>query len=109
MKQTVTTKYTNNTYTAEVKKGESIKIINSVRYEGEATHNNEFKIGDEAEYDSWNLKYTGKIEKITDKSVFVKKMGDTCKRMTIAEFCDRNYDFDAQKVSDYNYNEMLYI
>ncbi len=59
------------------------------------------KIGDQAEYDSYNLKYLGPIMGITEKSVIVRKgnwSNAKTKRMKIEEFAWRNWDFSIEKV-----------
>lgn len=62
-----------------------------------------FKLGDTAEYDSYNLKYLGEIVAITDKGVTIKpKYGDRTKRLDLYTFCWRNRDFDLARISAEN-------
>lgn len=72
-----------------------------------------FRIGDTAEYDSYNLRYTGRITKITDKTVQITAYPGTQSErrhnLSLYEFCYRNYDFNAEKVAAHNANEMMYI
>jgi hypothetical protein len=71
-----------------------------------------FKVGDHAEYDSFNLKYTGPIMGITAKSVIVRKgsyQDAKTKRMKFEEFAWRNWDFDLEKVSRENWETSMYI
>ena len=70
-----------------------------------------FKVGDVAEYDSYNLSYTGVITKITDKTVTIKKYenSDTVKRLDLETFAWRNYDFDAAETARKNAEEMMYL
>ena len=69
----------------------------------------EFKVGDVAEYDSWNLIYTGTITKITDKAVTIVARGKTVHRLDINQFAQRNWNFDAERASKHNAEEMMYI
>ena len=72
-----------------------------------------FQVGDEAEYGSYNLIYTGKITKITDKCVtIVAYYGSSIAkthRLDLSEFCCRNFGFNAEKIMNHNHNEMMYI
>ena len=74
---------------------------------------NTFVVGNEAEYGSYNLRYTGTITKITDKCVTIVaykgSRNETVHRLHMHEFCWRNYDFDAVATAAYNANEMMYI
>jgi hypothetical protein len=64
-----------------------------------------FRVGDEVEYDSFNLRYTGPIVGITEKSVIVKKgrwsNAKTC-RMKLDSFASRNWNFNMDEVAQYN-------
>lgn len=73
-----------------------------------------FEVGDEAEYDSYNLRYTGTISKITEKCVsIVKYKGhqymEKTVRLDLSSFCWRNWDFDAARVAAENHETMMYI
>lgn len=69
-----------------------------------------FEIGDEAEYDSYNLKYTGTITNITEKTVTILPKYETKKRrLKIENFAWRNYNFDSLKVAAENFDTMMYI
>jgi hypothetical protein len=89
-------------YAVDVKPGRSIQIYRN------GTACRSFQVGDEAEYDSYNLNYTGTITAITDKAVSILKYGET-RRLNIYEFCWRNWDFDAVKTAARNAEEMMYI
>ena len=68
-----------------------------------------FKIGDRAEYDSYNLSYIGTIAGITEKTVTIEIDPSRCpdkRRLKIGEFCSRNWDFDLAKKKAYNAEEM---
>lgn len=122
----VTYPATETEYAVEfVRTGKKITGIKIYRH-GELK--NTFKVGDEAEYDSYNLRYTGTIEAITEKGVTiwtgkVRRNGglymgpstvtEGCKkhivRLDLNAFCWRNYDFDAVKVAAENHETMMHI
>ena len=60
-----------------------------------------FKLGDEAEYDSFNLVYTGQIVAITDKIVTIQD-GSERHRLDLYEFIRRNWDLDLEKIGKNN-------
>jgi hypothetical protein len=69
-----------------------------------------FGIGDQAEYDSYNLSYVGVIEKITPKTVTItKSLGGNTKRhrLNMYEFCWRNHKFDAAEIRARNAIESM--
>lgn len=67
-----------------------------------------FRIGDTAEYDSYNFIYTGKIVSITEKSVtFETREGK--KRLSLPQFAWRNFDFNLQRVESENAQTMMCI
>jgi hypothetical protein len=72
---------------------------------------NAFKVGDICTYDSFNLIYTGIIEKITDKTVTVVVYQNTHnefrKRLSFYEFCWRNIRFNIEDCRRHN-TEMSY-
>jgi hypothetical protein len=72
-----------------------------------------FKLGDEAEVDSYNLIYTGTITKITDKAVTIVQYPNSRQprthRLDLNTFCWRNYKFDAVRVAAENSEIMNYI
>jgi len=94
-------------YIAEITVGKSITVTR------EGHKPNRFEIGDWAECDSYNLKYTGIIRSITEKTVTIEEYPDSSMskryRLKIAEFCWRNYDFNKEKVSAQNSETMMYI
>lgn len=98
----VTTKYT-----VDLERNKSIKIfVNGAQI-------NSFNIGDTAEYDSYNLIYTGRITKITDKLVQITAYQGTQNErkhnLNINEFCWRNEKFNAEQVAKHNQEESYYI
>lgn len=74
---------------------------------------NEFKVGDICTYDSYNLIYTGLIEKITDKTVTVVAYKGTYnefrKRLSLYEFCWRNIKFNVEECAKHNTEESYCI
>ena len=59
-----------------------------------------FRVGDIAEYDSYNLRYLGEITKITQKAItVVSHKGSSIEathRLSLYEFCWRNDNFDLE-------------
>ena len=69
-----------------------------------------FVVGDIAEYDSFNLKYTGQITSITGKNVIIQPRHDSrSKRLNFEVFSWRNFDFDAVRVARENWETSSYI
>ena len=63
----------------------------------------DFVIGDVAEYDSFNLSYCGTIVAITEKTVSIReKYGSRVRRLDLADFSQRNWNFDAEKTAKRN-------
>jgi hypothetical protein len=95
-------------YEVEVSK---IGITVAIYKNGKFTRS--FIVGDEAEYDSYNLRYTGTITKITEKCVTIVAYPNSsmakAHRLDMNTFCWRNWDFDAEKTAAYNQNESMYI
>ena len=89
-------------YSVDIVPGQSIRIYRKgVLAAG-------FQIGSEAEYDSFNLSYTGAIKAITDKAVTITKYGRN-HRLNIYEFCWRNWDFNAAEIAARNAETSMYI
>jgi hypothetical protein len=63
-----------------------------------------FRVGDEAEYGSHNLVYTGTITAITTKTVTIVEDDRAAKahRLSLYDFAEANYDFDAAKAHKRN-------
>lgn len=77
-------------------------------------HCRDFVLGDEAERDSYNLSYTGLILGITKNSVTIshhRNAGPAGEkhRLSLYEFCWRNYKFDAEKTRNSNSETMNYL
>lgn len=90
-------------YLVELEAGKSVKVFrerNGVIEEG-----TRFEIGSEAEYDSFNLSYLGSIESISEKTItIVKSRGVSAKkhRLSLYEFCWRNFKFNSEEVRERN-------
>jgi hypothetical protein len=70
----------------------------------------EFRVGDCAEYDSYNLSYYGTITKISAKTITIKEKYVTkSHRLKFGEFCWRNHNFDLQDTIMKNSDTMQYI
>lgn len=99
---------TQGTYNADTAAG-SIRIYGECtnRVNGPQTFDRVFKIGDQAEYDSFNLKYVGTIVAIGPRTVTVKHYPNSPEvtRLGLFEFVDRNWDFDSAKTEKYNAEE----
>jgi len=72
-----------------------------------------FHIGDHAEYDSYNLRYTAPIKAITAKNVIFdtgSRFGrKETKRLKMESFAWRNHDFDLAEVQAQNAETSQYI
>lgn len=104
---------TQGTYHAEIGRS-SIRVfgIMTNHVNGPQQFNKTFKVGDCAEYGSYNLIYTGTITNIGPKSVSIahgtEQQPETT-RLSIYEFIDRNWNFDAEKIEKYNLEESMCI
>ncbi len=112
---------TQGTYNAIVTPGRSIRIygtntnhsalVDGKWIHGDAPFDRTFQIGDEAEYHSYNLRYTGKIIAIGPKTVTIQHYPHE-PRVTMLDlfgFIDRNWDFDAVKIAHHNAEELQCI
>lgn len=61
-----------------------------------------FEVGDEVEYDSFNLSYTGPILAIGKKTVTVESTFRGKKRLKAEEFGWRNWNFNASETARRN-------
>ena len=102
-------------YGVNVIPGKSIQIKGTYpnRVGGPYPYDKTFKIGDPAEYHSYNLKYVGKITNIGPKTVTIVHYPDDPSskktRLTLAEFAWRNYDFDLDRINRDNSEELMCI
>ena len=90
--------------------GKSIRIfgIYNNHINGPQKFNKLFKVGDRAEYDSYNLMYVGTIVAIGKTSVTIEDMGER-KRLDLYSFCWRNWDFNLEKIERQNSIESMHI
>lgn len=96
--------YGNTNFTVEITPKQSITVTRS------GHPSNSFVIGDEAEYDSYNLHYTGTIVSITEKTVTIDPgYNERKRRLKISEFAWRNYDFNSAQIAAKNSDTMMYI
>jgi len=75
-----------------------------------------FAVGDDAEFDSYKLSYTGPIRSISVKRVVIETGRGTtrtgkprAKSLTLREFNSRNWDHDAERVATENAERMNYL
>jgi len=69
-----------------------------------------FKVGDMVEYDSYNLRYLGTIQSITEKRVLVKpRYGSGNKSMDLNGFAWRNHNFNLEQAHAENAETSMYI
>lgn len=89
------------THNADIVRNKSIRIFGT--YCGKS-YDKTFQVGDIAEFDSFNLSYMGKIVSISDKGVGIvsKLRGGKVNRLSLDQFCWRNYDFDLERKSAEN-------
>jgi hypothetical protein len=114
---TVSQKYfPNQSYTCVVEKNKSISIdcfYTNVNNPKQTTV--EFTIGSSAEYDSYNCHYIGTIVSITDKVITIdtghsvrnenNERVPELRRLKLADFAARNWNFDLEKLMAYNEEE----
>lgn len=88
---------------AVITPGESIRLhgIETNRVNGPVAYDKTYRIGDVAEYDSYNLSYFGRIVAIGAKSVTIEAHGSKS-RLDIAQFSWRNRLFDVKEESRKN-------
>lgn len=94
---------------AVVTAGESIRTVGiKTTYTGRVVLAKEYAVGDMAEYGSYNLTYYGPIKSITAKTVTVSERygNPRTKRLKVADFVQRNYDFDLAAAQERNANFM---
>ena len=101
----------NERFYAEIEPNKSITIFGfSSRREDGAAFKQTFKVGDKAVYGSYNLIYTGKIIAIGKGTVTIHKEGySKASRLSLYEFCARNDDFNAERISKHNHEESYCI
>lgn len=97
----VTVKSIKRPRSGEVLRGISATIVphKSIRLQARPVqHDVTYKIGDEAEYDSYNIPYLGHITKITKKTITISPgAGEKVRRLSLYEFARRNYRGDVRR------------
>jgi hypothetical protein len=95
-------------YNADIVLGKSIRLFGTHQH---TPFDVSFELGGTAEYDSYNLSYSGPIVKISANTITIdqKSTGRGNKRLSLYEFCWRNYDYDAAKIAAKNNDTMQYI
>jgi len=102
---TVKEKYSNQEYSVQVVKNQSVKIdCTYLNHREPKPTSVTFKIADAAEYNSYNTSFIGIITAISDKVVTIRPRGDNnVVRLKMNNFCSRNWDFNfAKKVAENN-------
>ena len=95
---------------ALVTKGESIRLVGVAYKSAEDGYDVTYRIGDQAEYDSFNLSYYGTITSITDKVVTISKPYDRgVARLVLSKFSSRNWNFNVHAIAARNSETMMYI
>jgi hypothetical protein len=97
-------------WTAEAAPGKYIGIKGgySNHIDGTQRFDRRFRIGDRAEYDSYNLKYIGTITAIGKSTVTITDHKEN-RRLSLYEFISRNWDYNQKKIDAHNEEEMLCI
>ena len=92
---------------AEVERNKSIRIYGKY---SNRDFDKTFKMGESAEYDSFNLTYYGEIVGISNKTVQIKEShGGRIHRLDLYTFMWRNHNFDVDAAFEHNANERMYI
>jgi hypothetical protein len=107
---------------AGVVKGKSIRLtgvdknrwvkcpVTGKRVPGEVKYDVTFHVGDEAEYDSYNLRYIGTIVGIGAKTVTIDPgYGERKRRLNLSEFSWRNNIGTVEEKKASNSEEMMYL
>lgn len=104
-----------NIYNADIKKNESIRIFGTYKnhVNGPQEFDKTFKVGEWAEYDSYNLKYNGEIVAIGEKTVTIEEYPGTHNakkhRPSLHTFSWINWDYSDEKNAAHNAEERMYL
>jgi hypothetical protein len=96
---------------AEVAPGHFIRLygVDSNRHRGPQTYDHTFRLGDRAEYDSYNLHYLGTIVSIGEKTVTIVEDGARARhRLSLYEFSWRNRNLDLDAIAARNHDVLLH-
>ncbi len=112
--ETITGKYSDPGHKAEIKPGESIRLFGTHGHRNPIPFDVTFKIGDQAEYDSYNLSYYGTITSISAKTVTIteRHLNNGKKkshRLSLDKFASRNHNFNLEETYKKNAEVMTYI
>jgi hypothetical protein len=99
-------------FLVSIVKGKSIEVFKELKG-GTIELGGKFVIGDVAEHDSYNLRYLGLIEQISDKNVTIWPNGHRAPRtavngkkkvvrLDLYGFCLRNFKFNLEEVQKEN-------
>jgi hypothetical protein len=106
----ITPPWCSDIFNAEIEPKKSIRLHGTFKNltKGPRVYDLTFKIGDRAEYDSYNFRYTGTIVAIGEKTITIEekyKNGNehpARHRLSLENFADRNWDFNAEEIDEYN-------
>jgi len=102
----------NSECTAEIVRNKSIRLYGTrwANTSNSCAFDRTFNVGDQAEYDSYNLSYYGEIVSITEKSVTIReKYSDRKRRLKLDIFFWRNYNFNLAETQEKNAETSYYI
>ena len=107
---TIHTPEEKNIYHADITSKKSIRLYGTKinHLPGPVDFDLTFSIGDQAEYGSYNLNYTGEIVAIGAKTITIESYGEK-HRLDLHTFAWRNWDFDAQRIFEDNSDTMMRI
>lgn len=109
----ISNRWERDTYNADILPGKFIRLYGEYtnHVNGPVKFDITFEVGDVAEYDSYNLIYTGKIVSIGPKTVTIQhyEHQSTKSRLTIGDFAWKNWDFDLDRIAAHNREESYYI
>ena len=80
----------------DIAPGESIRLygVDTNRIRGPLAYDRTFRVGDVAEYDSYNTSFHGKILAITEKTVTISDASGNARRLELFAFNSHNRHFD---------------
>lgn len=95
---------------AEIVVGVSIRLygVETNRHDGPKEYDRTFKIGDVAEYDSFNLHYTGTIVSIGEKTIGIEERRGRVHRLDLHIFSWRNRCLDLEAIDARNTDVMMH-
>ena len=104
--------YMGETYNVTTSPREFIRLSGTYKnhVDGPQTFDITFHVGDQAIYDTYNLKYTGEIVSIGNKTVTIAAYkgtnNETRHRLNLGKFAWKNWNFNAEKVFEHNAEEL---